>query len=97
MKRSVAPSNTHPSGASKKMKPTKVVESSVIKKEIKPLKVVGKSGPPPSINAKQQKDLIIFCPQQRTIRYWKESLTALRDFENYVLDIIMDSMKITSA
>ena len=55
MKRSAAPSNTHPSGASKKMKPTKVVESSVIKKEIKPLKVVDKSGPLPSINAKQQK------------------------------------------
>ena len=44
MKRSAAPSNTHPSGASKKMKPTKVVESSVVKKEIKPLKVVAKSG-----------------------------------------------------
>ena len=55
MKRSAAPSNTHPSGASKKMKPTKVVESSVVKKEIMPLKVVAKSGPPPPINAKQQK------------------------------------------
>ena len=37
------------------MKSTKVVESSVVKKEIKPLKVVAKSGPPPPINAKQQK------------------------------------------
>ena len=55
MKRSAAPSNTHPSGVSKKMKPTKVVESSVVKKEIKPLKVVAKSAPPPPINAKQQK------------------------------------------
>ena len=55
MKRSAAPSNTHPSGASKNMKPTKVVESSVVKKEIKTLKVVAKSGPPPPINAKQQK------------------------------------------
>ena len=55
MKRSAAPSNTHPSGASKKMKPTKVVESSVAKKDIKSLKVVAKSGPPPPINAKQQK------------------------------------------
>ena len=55
MKRSAAPSNTHPSGASKKMKPTKVVESSIVNKEIMPLKVVAKSGPPPPINAKQQK------------------------------------------
>ena len=97
MKRSAAPSNTHPSGASKKMKPTKVVESSVVNKEIKTLKVVAKSGPPPPINAKQQKPFTICCQQQRTTRYWKESRTALTDLENYVLDIIMDSMKITSA
>ena len=44
MERSAAPSNTHPSGASKKMKPTKVVESSVVKKEIKTLKVVDSEG-----------------------------------------------------
>jgi hypothetical protein len=52
MKRSGAPSNSRPSGASKKMKPTKVAESAVVKKDLKPL---AKSGPPPPITAKQQK------------------------------------------
>ena len=55
MKRSGAPSNTHPSGSSKKMRPTKFVEPSVVKKDLKPLKVIAKSAPPPPINAKQQK------------------------------------------
>ena len=55
MKRSAAPSNTHPSGSSKKMRPTKAVESFVVKKDLKHLKVVAKSAPPPPINAKQQK------------------------------------------
>ena len=59
MKRSAAPRNTHPSGASKKTKPTKVVESSVVMKEIKPLKVVAKSGPPPPLAAHHDLDTCV--------------------------------------
>lgn len=55
MKRSAAPSNTHTSVAYKKMKPTKVVETLVVKKVLKPLKVEAVSAPPPPITAKQQK------------------------------------------